>query len=210
MTTQKSGNNNVTTRRRARNRRARAEVSPRVNWLGEFAHFPTTVHGIGRIAFRCPASEIKQAIVETMRQLDGREQFVPLSISGLQGEVDGRMGFEVGVANGTVFERLDEATALALREYVSKNDDLRILDFILIATYHYHEDKRQLPVRFDHHHIRFSFLPREKVGDVLIHHIRGTRRLPFDELLQTIFDGLQDVSERDHLGAVRTQVVKTF
>jgi hypothetical protein len=100
--------------------------------------------------------------------------------------------------------------ALNLIEYVSKNDSLRVLDFMLIATYHYHREKRQLPVRFDHHHIRFSFLPREKVGQVLIHHIRGTRRLPLDELLQTIFDGLQDIAERDHLGAVRSQVVKAF
>jgi hypothetical protein len=209
MTTQKSGNNSVT-RRRAGKRRIRAKALPRVSWLGEFAHFPTTVHGIGRIAFRCRASEIKQAIVETMRELDGRQQFVPLSISGLQGEVDGRMGFEVGAANGVVFERLDEAAASALREYVSKNEDLRVLDFMLIVTYHYHGVKRQLPVRFDHHHIRFSFLRGEKVGDVLIHHIRGTRRLPFDELLQAIFDGLQDIVQRDHLGAVRTQVVKAF
>jgi hypothetical protein len=209
MTTQKSRKNSVTWRR-AGKRRPRAEASPRINWLGEFANFPTTVHGIGRIAFTCRVSEIKQAIVETMQELDGREQFVPLSVSGLQGELDGKMGFEVGAANGMVFERLNDAMALNLIEYVSKNDSLRVLDFMLIATYHYHREKRQLPVRFDHHHIRFSFLPREKVGQVLIHHIRGTRRLPLDELLQTIFDGLQDIAERDHLGAVRSQVVKAF
>jgi len=191
-----------------RKRRKAPQATAGKDRLGEFAHYPNTIHGIGIISFRCPLPKMQQAVVETMLKLNGREEPRQISVSGHQGEVEGRIGFEVGIANGTFFDNLDVITASELIQYLASNSNCRILDFLLVATYHYRRGGKMLPVRFDHHHIRFSF--EEGAMGVTIHHARGTRRLPLDELFQIILEELRRRAERERLGEVKIEAMRTL
>jgi len=176
--------------------------------LGEFTYFSDTIHARSLISFKCPALRMQRAVVETMLNLNGREEPRQISVSGLQGEIDGKMGFEVGIANGVFFDRLDEVAAGELVQYLASNGGCRVLDFLIIATYHYRRGGRMLPVRFDHHHLRFSF--EGEAVEVLLHHARGTRRLPLDELFQMIFEELRRWGEKERLGEVRVEMMRTL
>lgn len=177
-------------------------------WLGEFANFPDTIHGRSLLSFRCPVPRMQRAVVETMLNLNGREEHRQISVSGLEGEVDGRMGLEVGVAEGAFFDRLNEAVASRLIQDLASNSGRRALDFLLVATYHYSRGAKLLPVRFDHHHLRFSF--KEGTIEVLLHHARGTRRLPLDELFQMIIEELGRRARQERLGEVKTEEMRTL
>jgi len=176
--------------------------------LGEFTYFSDTIHGRSHVSFKCPIHRIQRAVVEVMLNLNGREEPRLVSVSGHQGEVDGKMGFEVGIANGIFFDRLDEASVSELIRYLTSDSDCRVLDFLLVVTYHYSRDGKMLPVRFDHYHLRFSF--EEGAIEVLMHHAKGTRRLPLDELFQIIFEELDRRAEHDRLGDVRAKVLRTL
>lgn len=190
-----------------RRRRRRASATGRIR-LGEFTYFPDTIHGRGLISFKCSVLMMQRAVVEAMLSLNGREEPRLISVSGLQGEREGKIGLEVGIANGTFFDGLDEDAAGRLIQYLTSNSDSRVLDFLLVATYHYHRGDRTLPVRFDHYQLRFSF--EEGAVEVLLYHARGTRRLPLDELFQTIFAELRRRTSLGHLGEIRVEVIRTL
>lgn len=191
-------------------RRRRGDISITVEKvrLGEFINFPDTIHGRSLISFKCPLLRMQRAVVEMMLSLNGRKDRRLLSISGFPSEVEGEMGFEVGVANGVFFDHLNEEVASRLVQFLSSDNGSHVLDFLLVATYYYKREEKVRPLRFDHHQLRFFFDTR--TIEVLLHHVRGTRRLPLDELLLTIFRELISKAERERLGEVRVEALRTL
>lgn len=176
--------------------------------LGEFINFPETVHGRSIISFKSPIQKMQQAVIEAMLYLNGHEEPRLLSHSALSMEMQGVMGFEIGIADGIFFDNLDEETASGVTGYFSLKSGYRILDFLVITTYRYSREGRILPLKFDHHLLRF-FFNAGKI-EVLLHHSQGTRRLPLDELLQKIFDELRRIARRERLGKIKVEATKTL
>lgn len=176
--------------------------------LGEFINFPETVHGRSIISFKSPIQKMQHAVIEAMLYLNGHEEPRLLSHSALSMEMQGVMGFEIGIADGIFFDNLDEETASGVTGYFSLKSGYRILDFLVITTYRYSREGRILPLKFDHHLLRF-FFNAGKI-EVLLHHSQGTRRLPLDELLQKIFDELRRIARRERLGKIKVEATKTL
>ncbi len=176
--------------------------------LGEFINFSETVHGRSIISFKCPVQKMQRAVIDAMLYLNGHEEPRLLSLSALSMETQGVMGFEIGIADGIFFDNLDEETASGVTEYFSSNSGYRILDFLVVTTYRYSREGRILPLKFDHHLLRFLF-NAGKI-EVLLHHSQGTRRLPLDELLQIIFDELRRIVGRGRLGEMKVEATRTL
>lgn len=191
-------------------RRRRGDISTTVEKvrLGEFINFPDTIHGRSLISFKCPLLRMQRAVVEMMLSLNGLEKRRLLSISGFPNEIEGVMRFEVGIADGVFFDNLSEAVASRLVQYLSSNNGSHVLDFLLVATYYYEREEKVRPLRFDHHQLRFFFDTR--TIEVLLHHVRGTRRLPLDELLLIMLEELISKAEREHLGEVKVEALRTL
>ncbi|MCJ7770042.1 hypothetical protein MUP37_00525 [Candidatus Bathyarchaeota archaeon] len=181
---------------------------PAESLSGEFINFPASVHGRSLVSYRSPMVRMQLAVVETMLNLDGRRETLQLSPSDLPREVEGTLSFEVGLANGVFFDRLDRQTANHILEHISSGRDRRILDFLIVVGYWYSRGVKTQALRSDHHQLRFLFSPGS--FEALLYHSRGIRRLPLDDLFTTIFDELKRTLAREQLGKIRIELLETL
>ena len=177
------------------------------NELGIFTNFSPIVHGIAKTSFTCHTHEAQQVLLDTFEELNGHQEARTLSIGEGEGEVDGRMRFEVGLAEGNCFVYFDKETSANLASFLELQKRSRPLDFLLIATYYYMKKEKEMPLKFDYHNLRFMFGQNEL--SLVLHHVKGTRRLPLDELLTMFFDRFERKVKERHLGSFVVRQIRT-
>jgi hypothetical protein len=175
--------------------------------LGIFANFSPIIHGTARIRFPCESTDAQHILLEVLKELNGHEEPRILSIADTEGEVSGRMGFEIGVGEGNYFVYLDEDTTADLIALLKSRRRPRPLDFLLILTYHYKKDGINKPLKFDYHQLRFLF--GQKLFDVILHHVKGTRRVPLDELLMMFLNRFDQRLQKLRLGSAKIEYIRT-
>jgi hypothetical protein len=174
--------------------------------IGMFTNFPTIVHGIAEAVHNDPPFKVQRAAIQALRDLNGHKEEYPISVSGHNGTYRGTLGFEVGVAEGIFFNCLDDENVQRLCRPLSPRSSYRLLDFLLIVTYHYSHRGRMTALNFDHHHLRFVF----NYGrfEVRLFHSKGTRRMPFDELLNRVFDKIREKMWQSSLGGLTVKYMR--
>jgi hypothetical protein len=177
------------------------------NELGIFTNFSPMIHGFAKASFTCHTHEAQQVLLDTFEELNGHQETRNLSVGEREGEIDGRMGFEVGLAEGNFFVYFDKETSAGLASFLEQQKRFRPLDFLLIATYYYTRKEKEVPLKFDYHILRFLFGHNEL--DVVLHHVKGTRRLPIDELLTMFFDRFERKVKERHLGTAIVKQIRT-
>ncbi len=175
--------------------------------LGIFANFSPIVHGIAKTSFTCHTHDAQQVLLNLFEELNGHQEARTLSIGAGIGEVAGTMRFEVGLAEGSSFVYFDDETSAKLASFLELQKRTRPLDFLLIATYHYTKKEKEIPLKFDYHHLRFLFGQNEM--NLVLHHVRGTRRLPLDELLRMLFERFERKVKEKHLGTFMVRQIRT-
>ena len=175
------------------------------NELGIFTNFSPIIHGIAKASFTCHTHEAQQVLLNTFEELNGHQEARTLSIG--KGEVDGRMRFEVGLAEGNCFIYFEKETSANLASFLELQKRFRPLDFLLIATYYYTKKEKEMPLKFDYHLLRFLFGQNEL--NLVLHHVKGTRRLPLDELLTMFFDRFERKVKERHLGTFVVKQIRT-
>ena len=175
--------------------------------LGTFANFSPIIHGTARIRFPCQFTDAQNVLLEVLKELNGHEEPRILSIADTEGEVVGRMGFEIGVGEGNYFIYLDEETAADLTALLKSRRRPRPLDFLLILTYHYKKEGRNMPLKFDYHQLRFLF--GQNVFDVTLYHVKGIRRVPLDELLMIFLNRFDQKLQKLRLGPAKIEHIRT-
>ncbi len=179
------------------------------NWkssLGIFTNFSPTLHGTARIILDCQTNDAKRALVRMLEELNGRQQPIALSVSGAEGEVCGTMRFEIGVAAGNYFVYLDEETGTELSKLILP-DKPRPLDFLLVLAYYYKRADKEIPLKFDYYHLRLML--GKGVLNIAVNHVKGTRRVPIDDLLQMLFSKYEEEIRRLHLGTAKLDRIRT-
>ena len=181
--------------------------TPNRKELGIFANFSPILHGTAKIMFPCQPSDAQHILVEVLQELNGHQEPRILSVADMEGEVKGRMGFEIGIGEGNYFLYLDEETVADLTALLESQRRPRPLDFLLILTYYYKKDGKNMPLKFDYHQLRFLF--GQNFFDVILHHVKGTRRVPLDELLMMLFNRYDQKLQRHRLGSAKIQQIRT-
>lgn len=176
--------------------------------LGVFTNFPTIVHGIGEAFHNDPLYKIQQATITALKELNNYREPYPLSVSGKSGTYIGTLGFEIGVADDIFFNYLDDETVQRLCKLLNPRRNYRLLDFLIIVTYHYTQQKKRIALNFDHFHLRLIFTKRRMEGRLF--HNKGTRRIPIDEMLNRIFDQIRKSMIRSSLGSLTVKRMKTL
>ena len=176
--------------------------------LGVFTNFPTIVHGIGEAVHNDPLYKLQQATITALKELNNYREPYPLSISGKSGTYIGILGFEIGVAEDVFFNYLDNETVERLCKLLNPRRNYRLLDFLIIVTYHYVQQKKRIALNFDHFHLRLIFNKRRM--ECRLFHNKGTRRIPIDEMLYRIFDQIRKSMKRSSLGSLTIKKMKTL
>lgn len=162
--------------------------------LGEFANFPTIVHGNVIATHGDHPSRVQLAVIQALRKLNGLDKAYPISVSGRVGTFEGKVGFEIGVAEGAYFNYLDDEMANRIQEHLTQGKLYPILDFLIVVTYRYSREGKDVHLNFDHHQLRFIFHNNQL--EIRLFHSKGIRRMPLDELLSQILGAINREMKR--------------
>ncbi len=150
--------------------------------LGVYEGFPNTYHGVARLEFNVSLSELQIAILNALYKLNGRR--INGNLAALIGSnVD--VIFEAGVANGLIFNYIDEEELKVLFREIAKKA-FSILDFFCIIRYYMLRNGRRRALRFDYYFFRFIFGNEE--FEVQVFHEKGLQRISVKDLIKFLIE----------------------
>jgi hypothetical protein len=110
----------------------------------------------------------------------------------------------LGIGNGDGFDILDSKEEKRVLHRIENHGPLNVLD--LAFQLHYSlGDGRRHRVHEDHYILRLVFQPGRV--EVLVHHLKGVRRVEPDELIRLIIQELNIVLTRDRYGQIELEAV---
>jgi hypothetical protein len=112
--------------------------------------------------------------------------------------------FRVGIGNGDGFDVLDSKEAERVFHRIENRGPLNILDLAFQLHYSVADGKRHR-VHEDHYILRLVFQPGRV--EVLVHHLKGVRRVEPDELIRLIIQELNVALTRDRYSQVELEAV---
>jgi hypothetical protein len=164
---------------------------------GRFSSFPDEVHGIAH--YPQPRSDadrtkVQQAILSALLKLN-QQNFKLQHIVSVPRE-DCSVQFEIGVADDTLFDFLDQDEVDLLHAQSSKQI-FDCLDFFCCIKYYIGNNKKLTPLKFDYFMFRFTFT--KKLVTLLLFHERGPRRASSEEVIKFLTERINLEIEDDQL-----------
>jgi hypothetical protein len=173
--------------------------------LGKYDGFPSVIQARATVAHRIPLRSLQSIIVDALGKLTFEKNSVMLSASSRIGMVAGTVEYEVGVADGVYFNFLDSSEIEKLKKHL-KEKSFEKLDLLLRITYHYTKPGGgEIPLRSDAQFVRFNFEDEESVA-ILVHHFKGIKRIPLEELIIKLIDKINIEAKR--LGFSPIQIIE--
>lgn len=99
----------------------------------------------------------------------------------------GQLFFKLGIGNGDGFNVLDSKAEERVLNRIENLGSMSVLDLLFHLHYSI-SDGVQHRVHEDHYIVRLVFQPGRV--EVLVHHLKGVRRVESDELIKLIIDEL--------------------
>jgi hypothetical protein len=150
--------------------------------FGSYENFPETVHGIASFNFQGSAKNVQQAILYAFHKLNYEVHDLGAVTPYLKQKCD--VSFEFGVAEGDVFNFLDEKELDQCLRCITEKK-FQTLDFFFVIRYHIIKGGgERVPLRFDYHVLRLVF--QEDCFEMRIRHEKGTQRIQLDDLTDFI------------------------
>ncbi|MFH1328046.1 MAG: hypothetical protein ABIH76_04245 [Candidatus Bathyarchaeota archaeon] len=138
-------------------------------------------------------------IIEALKKLNKTEEEANGSL--LERSDSMNCNYEVGVADGIYFNFLDDEEVAKFRKQITTKP-FKIVDFILRTVYHYIKpDGKRASLRSDFQFLRFIF-DSDDSFQIFVHHFRGARWMPLNELIQKITTKISFETEKRKLGPV--------
>jgi len=147
---------------------------------GIYENFPDLHHGIAVFSYKTPPQNLQRALICLFYELNqGEEDFeIPLLANhGIH------LTLDIGIADTLTFNFIDEEEKGRWLSLMEKRI-FEILDFILIARYYVSEEGKRKSLKFDYYMLRFIF--KSGIMELRVHHEKGTRRLPLEDLIRLI------------------------
>lgn len=176
--------------------------------LGEYLYFPVIIHGIVNGLFTVSLDVVQLSVIRALHNLNGFVTSRLIGVSGKKGMCEGIVGFEIGVADGTIFHNLDKTLAEKLSIFAIQDRLPSKLDFLVTITYHYYRRAERIPLHFDYHQLRFIF--DANVFELRLFHSKGTRRIPLDELLHCILSAVNEELEKQSMKPLIVQTIRVL
>lgn len=186
---------------------AKNNESENVN-LGVYVNFPVIIHGIVNGLFTAPLDVVQVSVIRALHDLNSFVTSRPVNVSGKKGICEGIVGFEVGVADRSIFHHLDKTLAEKLSFFAIQGRLHSNLDFLMVVTYHYYRSAERRPLHFDYHQLRFNFNRNE--FELRVFHSKGTRRMPLDELLHYILDAVNEELAKQSMKRLIVQSIRVL
>src|SRR6266581_2441249 len=165
-------------------------------WLGALHRFPTILHARASLSFDVSPESLQKALVSALSSL--RALCLPrmITVADRDGYSGGKIGFKIGVGNGEGFDVLDAGEEERILDRIENRGAFGAIDL----AFHLHytvDDSLKHKLHEDHYLVRLAFQPGRL--EVLVHHLKGIKRVEPVELVSLILEQLNAELTRDGL-----------
>lgn len=174
-------------------------------FLGVIDTFPTVLHGRASFSFDINPESLQKALVSALASLRTNPQTRDITVADRNGYMKGQLTFRLGIGNGDGFDVFDSKEEERVLHRIENRGPLNILD--LLFQLHYSvSGEGPHRVHEDHYILRLVFQPG--TVEILIHHLKGVRRVEPDELLGLLIRELNVELTRNRYGEVQLESVQ--
>jgi hypothetical protein len=127
-----------------------------------------------------------------------------ITVADRDGYEKGRLEFEIGIGNGEGFDILDHKEEQRLLDRVENQAPFHMIDVIFHLRYKIDDGRGHKPHE-DHYLVRLVF--QAGMFEVLIHHVKGIRRVDPGELIRLVMGELNSELGRAGLAGLNLEAV---
>ena len=172
--------------------------------LGTVDSFPTVMHARASFSFDINPESLQKALVSALASLRANPKSREITLADRDGYLNGQLTFRLGIGNGDSFDTLDSKEEERVMNKIENRGPFNTLD--LAFQLHYSVgDGRRHRVHEDHYVLRLVFQPGR--AEVLVHHVKGVRRVEPDELVGIIIHELNVELTRDRYGQIELEAI---
>jgi hypothetical protein len=172
--------------------------------LGSVDNFPTVLHARASFSFDINPESLQKALVSALASLRANPKPQEVTVADQDGYLKGQLVFRLGIGNGDGFDVLDSREEERVLHRIENRGSFNTLD-LAIQLHYSVNDGRQHRVREDHYILRLVFQPGRV--EVLVHHLKGVRRVEPDDLIRLIIQELNVELARNRYGLVELDAV---
>ena len=175
-------------------------------WLGSLFQFPTVLHARVALSFDITRESFQRSLLSALSSLSRAFISKEISIADREGYAKGNVNFKIGIGNGDGLDILDGKEEERVLNRIENRGAFNILDLGFHLQYKINDGLRHR-VHEDHYLIRLAF-DRGRV-EMLVHHLKGIRRVDTVELVRIVLDQLNNVLRRQQLPELSLQIVNS-
>jgi hypothetical protein len=173
-------------------------------WLGVLHSFPTVLHARASFSFEMSTLLLQKALFSALSSLRATSMPREITVADRDGYEKGRLEFKIGIGNGEGFDILDSREEDRLLNRVENYAPFNTIDVVFHLHYTIDDGRRHKPHE-DHYVMRLAF--RAGIFEVLVHHIKGIRRVDPGELVRIVLGELNSELARDNLTELNVEAV---
>ncbi len=170
--------------------------------LGALVRFPAVLHARASLLFDVKLETLQRLIVHALLEIKNTVRSIEVSIADHDGYTAGTVNFRVGVGNELGFNSLDGKLVERLLRRIEKRGPLQTLDMAFHLGYAIKDGGRH-NVRGDSYIVRMQFRPG--AAELLLHHLKGLRRIQPDEVLRTLVSVVNSELVKEHYAEVELE-----
>jgi hypothetical protein len=172
--------------------------------LGVIDNFPTVLHARASFSFDINPESLQKVLVSALSSLQSNPKSREITLADRDGYLKGQVFFKLGVGNGDAFDVLDYKEEERVLHRIENLGPWHVLDLVFQLHYSIGDDMRHR-VHEDHYLLRLVFQPGRV--EVLVHHLKGVRRVEPDELISLLVQELNIELIRKRYGQVELETV---
>ena len=162
------------------------------------------MHARASFSFDINPESLQKALVSALASLRTNPKSQEITVADRDGYLKGQLAFRLGIGNGDGFDVLDSKEEQRVLHRIENRGPLNILD--LVFQLHYSvDDGGRHRVHEDHYVLRLVFQPGRV--EILVHHLKGVKRVEPDELIKIIIQEINDELTRNRYGEIELEAV---
>jgi hypothetical protein len=175
-------------------------------WLGDVYEFPTVLHARASFVFDITVESLQKALVQALSALRDNPISKEITIANLDGYLQGKVAFKIGIGNWEGFDPLDSSGVERVLNRIENRGPFDTLDVVLHLHYGI-GDGRVHKVHEDQYVTRLVFRPGRV--ELLVHHLKGMRRIDPHDLVGLLLRQLNTEMSRARLPEVELEKISS-
>ncbi len=159
--------------------------------LGVFDNFPPNLQFVQSFTSTLTSRQLQEKLIQTLYEVNKKEfSFEEVGHPTIPGC---RIIFEFGLADADCFNYIDVEEVKKAMDLLA-TQSLENMDFFCVIRYYKGEGEKKKPLKFDYYLVRTVY--NRSIFEIQVHHKKGLRYVPPEDLALFIFKKLNGASNR--------------